>query len=176
MNTPDDLLSVGGTAVDADPNGVNLSSQRSIDLDASREDEEDNDFLPDPRSQQFNDVEPLQDAQRVDKELLQSGLDFEELCDLAETDDIKLALSFITLLQNASLEDDGMRLDPDVYDCLLHPSQEELDLDDPDLRLALDLFLAVGNSSQETYTSVRKAICHCYPEEDVLHTIKSSTM
>ena len=108
MNTPDDLLSVGGTAVDADPNCVDLSSQRSIDLDASREDEEDEDFLPDPRSQQFNDVEPLQDAQRVDKELLQSGLDFEELCDLAETDDIKLALSFITLLQNASLEDDGM--------------------------------------------------------------------
>jgi hypothetical protein len=158
MNTPDDLLSVGGTAVDADPNCVDLSSQRSIDLDASREDEEDEDFLPDPRSQQFNDVEPLQDAQRVDKELLQSGLDFEELCDLAETDDIKLALLFITLLQNASLEDDGMQLDPDVYDRLLHPSQEELDLDDPDLQLALDLFLAVGNSSQETYTSVHKAI------------------
>jgi hypothetical protein len=168
MNTPDDLLSVGGTAADADPSGVDLSSQRSINLDASREDEEDEAFLPDPGSQQLDDVEPPQDAQRVDEELLQSGLDFEELCDLAETDDIKLALSFITLLQNASLEDDGMRLDPDVYDRLLHPPQEELDLDDPDLRLALDLFLAVGNSSQETYTSVRKAIRRRYPEEDVL--------
>jgi hypothetical protein len=168
MNTPDDLLSVGGTAADADPSGVDLSSQRSINLDASREDEEDEAFLPDPGSQQLDDVEPPQDAQRVDEELLQSGLDFEELCDLAETDDIKLALSFITLLQNASLEDDGMRLDPDVYDRLLHPPQEELDLHDPDLRLALDLFLAVGNSSQETYISVRKAIRRRYPEEDVL--------
>jgi hypothetical protein len=168
MNTPNDLLSVGGTAADADPSGVDLSSQRSINLDASREDEEDEAFLLDPGSQQLDDVEPPQDAQRVDEELLQSGLDFEELCDLAETDDIKLALSFITLLQNASLEDDGMRLDPDVYDRLLHPPQEELDLDDPDLRLALDLFLAIGNSSQETYTSVRKAIRRRYPEEDVL--------
>ena len=74
-------------------------------------------------------------------------------------------LDFLTRIENASLEDDGMMMAPDDLECLRHPPQEKVDLDDPDLRLTLDLFLATGNSSQETYNSVRKAIQRRYPAE-----------
>jgi hypothetical protein len=138
--------------------------------DDQGEESSDEDDLPDPGSRQLDDRLPipsLPDAQR-DEEESRSGLDLEELCGLAETTDIKLVLDFITQLQNASLEDDGMRLDSDLLERLRNPVQEELDIGDPDLRLALDLFLAVGNSSQQTYHNVRKAILRRYPNDDVL--------
>lgn len=47
--------------------------------------------------------------------------------------DIKLVLDYITQLQSASLEDDGMQLDPDLLERLRNPIQEELDINDPDL-------------------------------------------
>jgi hypothetical protein len=171
-NTPDNLgLDInqysGETTADADQNGAQVDSQTAINRGPSGNNEEDRDrdSLPDLGSQRFDDI-PLQDARRNHEEL-PDGLDLDDLCDLAQLDSLKLTLSFITQIQNASLEDDGMRLDPDVHERLLHPPQEDIDLADPNLRLALDLFLAVGNSSQETYHSVRKAILRRFPDEEV---------
>ena len=54
--------------------------------------------------------------------------------------------------------DENTGLDPECLEQLRNPPQEPVDISCPDLRLALDLFLATTNSSQETYTSIRKAI------------------
>jgi len=150
---------------------VDMGSQVDDDLEADGDQEDiiDRDNLPDPRSQRFDDLAPLQDTQTDGAgEETPSDLDLEELCGLAQTEDIKLSLEYIKQLQSASLEDDGMRLDPDILDRLRNRCEEEIDLSDPNLRLSLDLFLAAGNSSQETYNSVRKAILRRYPEDEVL--------
>lgn len=42
-----------------------------------------------------------------------------------------------------------------------------MDVQDPSLRLGIDIFLAVSNSSEETYTKVRTAILRRYPDDDI---------
>ena len=125
---------------------------------------------PDPGSQQLenlqltgvNDLQSSTDEQEEDS----SGrLDLNELCGLAENEDIKMYLDFLTWIENTSLADNGTMMAHDDLEHLCHPPQEKVDLDDPDLWLTLDLFLATGNSSQETYNSVHKAIQHRYPAE-----------
>lgn len=81
-------------------------------------------------------------------------------------DDLKIAREFINGLRNASLDDEN--LPEDVLARLRHPLEEPLDIDDPDIRLSIDLFLSVSNASQQTYTSVRDAILRRYPESLVL--------
>ena len=71
-------------------------------------------------------------------------LDLNELCGLAENEDIKMYLDFLTRIENASLEDNRMTMAPDDLECLCHPPQEKVDLDDPDLWLALDLSLLLA--------------------------------
>ena len=167
--------------MDTGQNGVNLEAEDEEYLGGDNlEDEDEGHNLADPGSQQFDNLSPLGDtlgdedglAPLVDAQgdggRSASGLDIDDLCGLAGTEDIKLALQFITQIQNASLDDVRMQLDTDVLNHLCHPPQEEMELDDPNLQLALDLFLAVSNSSQETYHSVHKAILHCYPQEDML--------
>ena len=95
-------------------------------------------------------------------------MDFGELSDLTQMDDIKTAIGFIRELENASLDDKAMALEPDVLKRLQNPLQEPINITSPDLRLALDLFIAVGNASQVTYNAVCRAILHCYPEDEIL--------
>jgi hypothetical protein len=94
-------------------------------------------------------------------------LDLSELFNLAPNDELKIAIQFAQAIQNASLEDKGMELDPEVLERLRNPPQEPFTIGDPNLRLALNLFLAVSNCSQETYHSVRHAILRRYPEDDI---------
>ena len=42
------------------------------------------------------------------------------------------------------------------------------DMLDPILRLSIDIYLAVGNASQETYNSVCNALMHYNPAEPLL--------
>ena len=48
------------------------------------------------------------------------------------------------------------------------PSEPAEDLNDPDLRLSIDLFLGITNASQETYNSVRNAILRHSPDINIL--------
>lgn len=90
-----------------------------------------------------------------------------ELADVKiRIDDLKVARDFINGLRAASLLDEN--LPDEVLTHLQHPTQEPLDIDDPDIRLSIDLFLSVGNASQETYTSVRAAILRRYPDSLLL--------
>lgn len=87
-------------------------------------------------------------------------------------DDLRVARDFINGLHAASLDDEN--LPNEVLEHLRHPIQEPLDIDDPDIRLSIDLFLSVSNASQETYSSVRAAILRRYPNSQILsfHQVK----
>ena len=87
-------------------------------------------------------------------------------------DDIRLTQEFIDALKRASLDDDNF--DPADLERLRHPPQEPLNIADPDLRLSLDIFLAVSNASEQTYHTVRAALLRYDPECGILsyHDIK----
>ena len=81
-----------------------------------------------------------------------SGTDGEVDDPLAATSSIgsiKIAQSFIKEIQAASLDNGG--LDDDILERLRNPPKEPTDISDPDTRLSLDLYLAVTNSSEDTY-------------------------
>src|SRR6202040_4041599 len=64
--------------------------------------------------------------------------------------------------------DDEMGLDSETIEHLRDAPQLPVGLTDTDLRLSLDLFLSVSNSTQETYISARKAILRRHPEDQIL--------
>jgi hypothetical protein len=85
----------------------------------------------------------------------------------ANPEDIKIALAFIKALENASLDDPGTGLDSEALERLRNPFQETMTVDDPNFCLALDLFLATSNSSDQIYSLVREAILRPHPEDEI---------
>lgn len=85
---------------------------------------------------------------------------------------VKLTQKFIQEISAATL--DNGNLDPDVVERLRNPEEGPVDISDPDIRLALDLFMACEKSSQRTYTSAREAILRRLPESKLLsyHSVK----
>jgi hypothetical protein len=122
--------------------------------------------LPDPGSQAAV-------SRSVSPELpldnnLPGGLDIEELCGIVEDEDLTLYLGFIKLIRDASLDDIGMRMDEEDLERLRKPPTHEINLEsEPDLRLALDLFLANYTSSVDAYNQNRKAMQRRHPEDEV---------
>lgn len=81
---------------------------------------------------------------------------------VSRIDSIKVTQDFIKEIRAATL--DNGNLDDDLVDRLRNPPEQPADISDPDLRLSLDLFLAVTNASEETYKLCREAILRRYPE------------
>jgi hypothetical protein len=102
--------------------------------------------------------------------------DSEELgntpANLSRIENIKFTQEFIEEISTATFENGC--LDDDVIHRLRNPSDEPTSISDPDIRLSLDLFLAVTNASEETYHACRNAILHRYPNSSVLsyHAVK----
>jgi hypothetical protein len=97
------------------------------------------------------------------------------LSHLATLDSMKIAMAYIEALKTASLDDECSKLDAETLYQLRNPSTAPVNINEnPSWRLGLDLYLSVSNVSQETYTSVRKAILRRYPDEDIpsYHQIK----
>lgn len=90
-------------------------------------------------------------------------IDLQELSDIARLKDMKLAMEFIQALQEASLDDS--KLDKDIIERLRNPPTYPADVGNLDLQLGLRLFLAMVNSSQETYASSREAIMIRHPDD-----------
>jgi hypothetical protein len=106
---------------------------------------------------------------------LASGAD-EEADDLPATasriESIKITQEFIKEIHAATL--DNGNLDEDVIYHLRNPLEEPVDISDPDIRLSLDLFLALTNASEDAYKSCRDAILRRYPDSEILsyHSVK----
>ncbi|KAJ7686204.1 hypothetical protein B0H17DRAFT_1160683 [Mycena rosella] len=82
--------------------------------------------------------------------------------------DINISLKFIAALQSAALNSSDEPLDPDLLHQIRNPATKILNVEDPDDRLSIDIFLAIGNGSEASYTSVRAAILRRNPEYKVL--------
>lgn len=81
-------------------------------------------------------------------------------------EDIKIAREFINALKGAKLEHD--KIDEDTRYQIKHPSTIPLVIENPTVRLSLDLYLAIGNASEETYTAACNAIRRRFPNEELL--------
>ncbi|OBZ75159.1 hypothetical protein A0H81_04486 [Grifola frondosa] len=81
-------------------------------------------------------------------------------------EELLLTQQFVDVLKSATF--DGQNLDPEDIQQLHKPLQMPLDLNaDLDLHLAVELFLAVGNTSQETYSTVHAALLHHHPDDNI---------
>jgi hypothetical protein len=85
---------------------------------------------------------------------------------ISQIENIKITQQFIEEICLATLDNSG--LDPAVVERLQNPEEGLVDISDPDVRLSLDLYLAVTNASEATYKGCRDAILRCYPESAVL--------
>lgn len=77
-------------------------------------------------------------------------------------EDIKIAREYIDTLKNASIHSDLSHccLGEETIDQIQNPPTSPLLVEDPTIRLSLDLYLATGNASQDTYNQACHAI-HC---------------
>ena len=100
------------------------------------------------------------------KEILQGILEMEDLLDKTELSDLKESLLFIKALRETSLDDTTLEKD-DLYR-LRNPPTEPPDISDPDVRLSLDIFIALDQSSQDAYRKVRTAITRRFPACNIL--------
>jgi hypothetical protein len=71
-------------------------------------------------------------------------------------EDIKTMLQFINSICNATLDNGG--LDLKMIEWLWNPLQHPPNVSDPDLLLTLQIFIAMTNAAQDTYTDILHAI------------------
>jgi hypothetical protein len=122
--------------------------------------------LPDPGSQAVVSCSPSLEPPLNNNP--RSGPDIEELCGIVEDEDLALHLGFIKLLRNASLDDMGMQMDKEDLERLRKPPTHEISLkSEPDLRLALDLFLANYTSLVDAFNQNRKTMLQHHPEDEI---------
>jgi hypothetical protein len=85
---------------------------------------------------------------------------------ISQIENIKITQQSIQEIRSATLDNGG--LNPSVVERLRNPEEGLVDISDPDVRLSLDLYLAVTNASEATYKGCRDAILRRYPESGVL--------
>ncbi|KAG2337297.1 hypothetical protein BDR05DRAFT_978559 [Suillus weaverae] len=91
--------------------------------------------------------------------------DLEELYRMAHLKDAQDALSFITALQKASLDDPCTHLPPDAIDRLRNPPHELPDTTDPDLILSLKYYFA--DLTVNAYNLICEATMQRHPKDDI---------
>ena len=166
------------TTVPRDPEGDGTDRTQANDCETPTDDLEASQ-LPEPGSLDdishqapLNSVPPAAPhdsmfPEEIPNAIQYEDIDLDELSALAKLDHIKQAMEFIRALEEASLDDGVSKLDPEALHRLRHPPTCPAEITSPDLRLGLDLFLSTINSSQQTYTSARKAILRRHPDDDI---------
>ncbi|KAI0632549.1 hypothetical protein C8Q77DRAFT_1059157 [Trametes polyzona] len=96
----------------------------------------------------------------------------EEYIDV-KREDVRITLEYIRLIREASLDNSG--LDPDLLEQLRNPPELELTIDDPNVILSIEIYLAVGNASIETYNAVRDALKHRSQDMEILSFYRVSS-
>ena len=104
-------------------------------------------------------IEEAQDAPKAEDNL-------DPVFELPTIDDLNISLAFINLICSATLDNGG--LDAETIHRLRHPPKGPPDTDNPNLLLAIKIYLAVTKASQDTYTSVSEAILEHFPDCDFL--------
>ncbi len=91
-------------------------------------------------------------------------MDDEWYANKCRIEDIRSTHSLIKSIHNAKLGDAYCKLGADFVDNLRNPPTEPLAIDDADLRLSIDIYLATTTASQETYNRIRDGILRRYPD------------
>ncbi|KAJ8579248.1 hypothetical protein M405DRAFT_754730, partial [Rhizopogon salebrosus TDB-379] len=89
------------------------------------------------------------------------NVDLDELKHFAKVGghaDILQSISFIQALRRSTLDDMLSPLDPDALDHLRNPPQHQLRIEDPYVRLAIDMYFALEHVTVEAYNNVCKGI------------------
>jgi hypothetical protein len=95
-----------------------------------------------------------------------AGPDLEELFENTCLSELRLANEFIRELQDASLDGRHSGLDAEALNRLRNPPTAPFTLENqPDLRLAFDLFLASLKASVDVYNTARASILRRHPED-----------
>lgn len=127
----------------------------------------------------FVNTEDTEAAQRAAREAMQQQFDLENDGFRAETDmppfvpkikDIEVACLFRDALKTATLESTLEPLPAEVLERIINPVKEYVRLgsEDRDLRLSLEIFLAVQNASEASYELVRQAVMRAFPGSSIL--------
>ncbi|KAF8830954.1 hypothetical protein HHX47_DHR1000245 [Lentinula edodes] len=100
--------------------------------------------------------------------------DTENLNFVPQIEDISIALKFVNLMKEATLDSSIEPLPPDILEQLSHPPEQILSIENPDHCLSLDIFLALTDALQESYNQVRQAVIRRYPRSELLtyHQVK----
>ncbi|KAJ2911365.1 hypothetical protein MD484_g9049, partial [Candolleomyces efflorescens] len=77
-----------------------------------------------------------------------------------------LSLQFIQDIKNSRITD--AQFPKDLQEAILKPIEEVFDIDDPDIELSLNAYLAIANASEEVYRKFRALIQKRWPESGML--------
>ncbi|KIY51705.1 hypothetical protein FISHEDRAFT_64061 [Fistulina hepatica ATCC 64428] len=83
-------------------------------------------------------------------------------------EDMKIAHEFVKLLEKASLRSEIEPLDDGLLETIMNPPTCLLTIENADHRLSIDLFLAITNAAEETYTTVQTALLRRDPKRNIL--------
>jgi len=161
-----------GGDLDNDDDLYNLSSRPDPgcqDLDNSQDNDLDQDQdlgdMPETNSDEGNLFQTQGLHEGPEK---QSSNLIEELSGLAILDTQKITIYFIEAIKSASLDDEHSELDSSILEHIRNPPTSIPSIsDEPGMHLGLDIFLALTNAAQGTYTSVWNAILKRYPEDEI---------
>ncbi|KAI0738008.1 hypothetical protein C8Q80DRAFT_291727 [Daedaleopsis nitida] len=79
---------------------------------------------------------------------------------------MRTTMEFIRLVKAATLENTD--IDEETKDRLRNPVCEQLSLDDKDLALSIELYLATENASRAVYEGIRSALLRDSPTRKIL--------
>ncbi|KAG1758066.1 hypothetical protein EDD22DRAFT_784373 [Suillus occidentalis] len=87
--------------------------------------------------------------------------------------DLRASLAFILALQNASLDDSGTGLSPDAIERLRNPPDHPFSIDDdPELKLAIRLYLALNNADDDYMKAALAITEYEYDNAIALHSLR----
>jgi hypothetical protein len=79
---------------------------------------------------------------------------------------VQITQDFIQDISSATLFNG--KLGDEIIEQLQHPVKPAFDMEDPDIRLSIDLYIACGRASQWTYQAVRESILRRFPDVAIL--------
>jgi hypothetical protein len=103
-----------------------------------------------------------------DPDLALEGLDISGMASGTNIDDLKLTMSFIRALRQATLDDPGMKLDAKALERLRNPPREPLDVNNSEFLFSLKNFLHLTNSAEKTYDNIRATYLEHHPDKNML--------
>ncbi|KAF8809746.1 hypothetical protein BYT27DRAFT_7254467 [Phlegmacium glaucopus] len=160
----EDTIGFEDTDADDPMSGPDPGCQDLDNQDDGLDPDEDFGDIPESDVDEFE----LHQGQPESPEEQSPSLDLDELAGLATLNNLRISMAFIQAIASSSLDDEYSGLDPSILQRIRNPPTSIPPIsDNPGMRLGLDIFLAMTNAAQGTYSSVRNAILRRYPMDEI---------